>query len=110
MALQKQITLNNGVTLTEAYIKISLFEFSNKANDVSCVRLEVNVFKDKSARDEGRPEVTKFVHKISNPTFTEYFSLSVLNQENVNMISQAYNYLKTIAVYSGALDIQDNKE
>lgn len=110
MALQKQINLNSGVSLTDAYIKISSFEFSNKANDVSYVRLEVNIFKDKSARDDGRPEVTKFVHKIDNPAFTEYFSLSILNQENVNMISQAYNYLKTMAVYSGALDIQDDKE
>jgi hypothetical protein len=110
MALQKQITLDNGVTLTEAYIKIASFEFSNKASDVSYVRLEVNVFKDKTARDSGRPEVTKFVHKIGDPLFTEYFSLSILNQVDKNMISQAYSYLKTMSVYSGAMDIQDDKE
>jgi len=110
MALQKQISLDNGVVLSEAYIKISSFTFSNKSNDVSFARIEVSVFNNKNARDGGRPEVTKFVHKCGDPQFTEYFSLSILNGENINMISKAYNWLKTMGIYSGATDITDSKE
>jgi len=110
MGLQKQIELENGVILSAAYIKVSTFYFYNKSGDSSYVTLEVNIFKDQQARIDGKPEVAKFIHKCSDPKFTEYFSLSVLNDENKNMISQAYEWMKTMSIYSGATNILDSKE
>jgi hypothetical protein len=110
MGLQKQIELESGVVLPEAYAKVATFYFYNTAGDNSYVNIEVNIFKDKEARDAGKPEVAKFVHKCSNPKFTEYFSLSVLNDVDKNMISQSYEWLKTMSIYSGATDIEDSKE
>ncbi len=110
MALQKQIELDNGVILENAYIKIATFYFYNPSTDNSYVDLEVNIFKDQQARQDGKPEVSKFTHKCTDPNFTNYFSLPVLNGENKNMISQAYEWMKSMTLYSGAIDIQDGKE
>ena len=110
MALIKQIELDNGIILTEAYIKVSSVIFYNKANDNSYVKIDVNIFKDQQARIDAKPEVTKFIYKISDPKFTEYFSISVLNVINKNIISQAYIYLKTLNTFSGATDVSDSKE
>ncbi len=110
MALQKQITLDNGIILTNAYIKISSFYFFNKVGDNSYVNIEISIFKDQQARIDGKPEVIRFNHKCADPKFTEYFSLAVLNDQDKNMISQAYEYMKTMSIYSGASSIQDSKE
>ena len=110
MGLQKQIELESGVILPSAYIKISTFYFYNKSGDSSYVNIEVNIFKDQQARLDGKPEVAKFIHKCSEPKFNEYFSLVVLNGENINMISQSYEWMKTMNIYSGSSDIQDSKE
>jgi len=110
MALQKSLTLENGVILNEAYIKISTFLFYNKTNESSYVEVRANVFKDQQARIDGKPEVISFVHKCTNPNFNEYFSLTVLNDENKNMISQAYAWMKTMTAYSGSIDMIDSKE
>lgn len=110
MALQKLIELDNGIILSAAYIKISTFYFFNKANDNSYVTLEVNIFKNQQARSEGKPEVAKFTHRCNDPKFTEYFSLSVLNATDTNMISQGYEWMKSMSTYSGAIDIEDSKE
>jgi len=110
MALQKQIKLMNGIELPNAYIKISTFDFYNKVNDSNYVKIEVSIFKDKDARNNGRPEVIKFIHKFSEPKFSEYFNINTLNQADTNFLKQSYSLLKTMDVYSGAIDIQDDKE
>lgn len=110
MALIKQIELDNGIILEEAYIKVSTIKYYNKANDNSYVKLDVNIFKNQQARIDGKPEVTKFIYKISDPKFTEYFSISILNALNKNIMSQAYIYLKTLNTFSGSTDVSDSKE
>jgi len=110
MALIKQIELDNGIILSDAYIKISNIEYNNKANDNNNVKIYVNIFKNQQARIDMKPEVTKFIYNVNDPKFTTYFSLSVLNEINKNIVSQSYNYLKTLTTFSGATDIIDSKE
>jgi len=110
MALIKQIELDNGIILTDAYIKIETFSFYNKSGDNSYALIEVNIFKDQQARLDGKPEVSKFIYKCTDPNFSLYFSLSALNNVDVNMISQSYEWLKTMNTYSGATDAHDSKE
>ena len=110
MALIKEIGLANGIILSDAYIKISNVEYYNKVNDSSHVKIYVNIFYNQQAREDGKPEVTKFTYKVENPKFIEYFSLSVLNEEDNNIVSQSYKYLKTLNTFSGSTDIVDSKE
>jgi len=110
MALIKQIELENGIILSEAYIKIETFKFYNKAGDNSYAKIEVNIFKDQQARLDGKPEVAKFIYKCTDPNFSLFFSLSILNNVDNNMISQSYEWLKTMNTYSGSIDTDDSKE
>ena len=110
MALIKQIELDNGIVLSDAYIKISNIEYNNKVNDSSYVKIYVNIFKDQQARLDGKPEVIKFIYNVGNPKFTNYFSLGILNEINKNIISQGYVYLTSLNTFSGATDIEDSKE
>jgi len=110
MGLQKRIELDNGVILENAYIKIANIALSNKSGEESYVLVDINIFKDLQARIDGKPEVTKFVHKCTNSNFITYFSIPVLNAANKNIISQSYEWLKTMSLYSGSIDIQDSKE
>ena len=110
MALTKTIILNNGVELTNAYIKISKIEYDNHSTYSSTAIIHINIFKDKNARDTRKPEVTKCVYKVGGDIFTTYFSLNVLSQDGINIISQAYEYLKTLNYFENAIDIIDDKE
>lgn len=110
MGLQKRIELDNGIVLENAYAKIATLYLYNKSGEESYVTVEVNIFKDVQSRIDGKPEVTKFVHKCSNSNFITYFSIPVLNAANKNIISQAYEWMKTMSLYSGSIDIQDSKE
>ncbi len=107
MGLQKNITLDNGINLPNAYMKISS---CNYINGYHCV-VSVNIYKDKTARVDNKSEVIKFKHSCSKiEEFEEYFSYTVLNQESINIISQSYLWLKTLSFYSDSIDVTDLKE
>ncbi len=105
MALQKNITLDNGINLPESYIMISSVNYINGYHST----VKVNIYKDRSARLSGKSEVVKFQH-LCVDDFPVYFSYSVLDQEGVNIISKGYEYLKTLPFYSDTIDVIDPKE
>jgi hypothetical protein len=105
MGLQKELTLDNGIYLPEAYIKI-----------ISCnyicdyhTSVKVNIYKDFNAYSDDKTSVTTLTH-ICTDDFNTYFDLTVLNQENVNIISQSYEWLKTLEFYKDAIDVPEQKE
>lgn len=110
MAFQKRIELDNGIVLENAYVKIASMFYYNRLNETSYAEINVNIYKDQQARLDGKPEVTKFTHKCTDASFTSHFSIPILNAEGVNAVSQAYAWMKTMTLYSGAVDIQDAKE
>lgn len=110
MALIKNITLENGISLSTAYIKIAEVLYFNHAHEVSFAEVVVNIYKDQQAREDGRPEVIQFKHRCSNSEFNTYFQLSVLSEVGKNVINQGYTWLKTKTMYSGATDSLDDKE
>lgn len=110
MALTKSVTLNNGVELPNAYIKIFRMEYNNHATTPSCTIIYVNIYKDKDARDQFKPEVISYQYCVRNELFEQYFDLNVLSQDGKNMISQAYEYLKTMDFYLDASNVVDTKE
>jgi hypothetical protein len=105
MGIQKNITLDSGVNLPAGYIKINTI---NIINGVSAI-ISVDIYKDKAASDDNKPSVVRFNH-ICSAEYHQYFGINVLNQSNVNTISQSYNYLKTLSFYAGAVDVFDVKE
>lgn len=110
MALIKNITLESGINLPTAYIKISEVNYQNYAYQASYVELVISVFKDQAARSAGKVEVVKFVHRCTGTPFETYFQLSVLSEEGKNVINQGYNWLLTLNTYSGATSVLDDKE
>jgi hypothetical protein len=110
MALIKNLTLESGINLPTAYLKISEVNYKNYAYQASYVELIISVFKDQDARESGKVEVIKLVHRCSSTDFNVYFQLSVLSEEGKNVINQGYNWLLTLDTYSGATSVLDDKE
>lgn len=103
MAIQKSYTHPNGTTFASAYHKIEKIDYiaridygGNVENGVVC---HLAIFKDKEARDDGKVPIRAFSFMILNsyPTFDfdTYMAISILNQENVNSVMQAYEYMKS---------------
>lgn len=105
MALINGITLDSGITLPNAYIKI---EIINMMNTRWC-DISVNIYKDQAARDDELSPVASLVHRCIDDYY-EYFNLNKLNELDVNVVSQSYEWLKTLDYYVGSQDINPEKE
>jgi len=103
MALQMSLTLENGINLSDAYIRIAkmVFEYS----DVYSVNVILNVYKNYTAYSAGMPEITQLVHKCSGSAFTTYFSQAYLNTLNKNHINSAYEWLLSLEPYFDAEEV-----
>lgn len=110
MALEKSITLECGIVLPNAYVKIQDITVYNKSGDPSYVLMTINIYKDADARHSGLPEVTQMKHKVSGGHYNQYFQLSILKQLDKTVFSQAYAWMKTRSLYSGGINIVDSKE
>lgn len=94
MALIKEITLENGVTVNYHRV-VSVNNITNKAS-----LIEVASYTDKTKREE---EKAKLANKEPMNIFinTEYLSKEYAQDLNVNT---AYNYLKTLEKFKNCID------
>lgn len=83
MALKKTLTLGNGLVANDAYICVSRVNITNKINANAEITIHVN------------PEHVPF----DNRTIPFQFSL-----DGENAWKQAYEYIKTLPEFSGAID------
>jgi len=103
MALQTQFEFDNGIILPETYVKISAVTYNNSEKIVNIV---IVLFKDISAYNNNKSEVISLEYFCDNPTeFDTYFGITVLNKVDVNHLSQAYTWLKTLPEFSSAIDV-----
>lgn len=103
MAIQKAYTHPNGTTYASAYHKVQVVELlkrvleSGETEDMAMCR--VAIFKDSEARTAGKVAVHEFAFPVRNvyPTseFDTHMGIDILNQSNVNVMKQAYVYMKT---------------
>ena len=103
MALQCQFEFDNGIILSEAYINLLNVNFDhlNKFVDAN-----VLIYKDAEAYQNDKTEVVNLQYICRDQvTFDAYFALDVLNQVDVNPISQSYIWLKTFDEFSSAIDV-----
>ena len=110
MALRKNIKLDNGIEIENAYLKICDVLYYNKVGETSYVSMTVSVHKDEESRLNRLPEVTQLKYKITDTSFNTFFSLSALSIHGNNIINQGYKYLKTLSMYNNAIDVVDEKE
>lgn len=103
MALQLNMTLDNGINLPEAYLKISKMTFG--FSDVESLELTLNVYKDQEAFSAGKSEVLQLMYRCSGSIYNIYFSESVLNVENRNIVSGAYEWLLTMEQFFDAEEV-----
>lgn len=103
MAIQKAYTHESGVVLASAYHRILTAGIVHGLNVVGepedYVDVRVGIYKDSQARGDGNAPIAELNFGVKNvyPTtdFDTYFDVSILNQENVNVVKQCYEYLKT---------------
>lgn len=105
MALTKEINLDNGVTMPNAYIKIA------SLNNMIGVKMEikVNLYMTQSHRNDGKPPVVQYTHTCTDEYFT-YFGYDVANADGINGVMLGYLWLKTLPFYVDATDVSDAKE
>lgn len=98
MPIQKAINLDNGIQLSTAYIIINRLEFNYPNSQVTIV---VGIYKDSAAYAAGKPEVLSYNHNCTGSSFTTYFAESVLDDADKTPLTQGYQWLLTLPIYSG---------
>lgn len=89
MAIINQITLESGLSIGQAYIRV---QGINGNKNIASINLEVFVSQEK--RDEGKSPITYF-----NYTFVP------MTEDNApRWDKQAYEYLKTLPEFADAID------
>jgi len=104
MGLTKQLELDTGIILPKAYIRVVSCAYIHRHH----VSVKVLIYKDINSFTDGKNEITSFSH-ICTTDFIDFFSVHVLNQENTNIISQAYEWLKTLDFYKDAVEAPEPK-
>jgi len=103
MALQMEVSLENGINIQYAYLKVSKVNFSY--TDVSSVSVGISVFKDKDAYEAMKPEIINFFYTCTGTTFDMYFSEAFLSMSQVNHLTGVYEWLKSMPEFVTAEDI-----
>ena len=101
MALQKDIEFDTGVTLDDAYIKITSIVFNYQSP--RSVSIRVSIFRNSASYSSGKPEVERLEYICREPEYTTYFANEKFTEGDPQAL--AYEYLKTMDFYSGALSI-----
>ena len=92
MALQKTITLNNGISLTDAYIKIIGLNIPSSA--------EIGGEKKRFAHVQ-----TSIQANAEGSLIELHTSDFEVSMDGGNFLAQAYAHLKTLPMFSGATDV-----
>jgi len=104
MALQGSITLDNGIVLSSAYLRVLEIVMRYISGDNSA-DIKVLIFKDSVAYNDSLPEVMEVNHVVNGGDFNTYFSEIVLSEVDKTALTQAYVWLKTLPQYSELTDV-----
>lgn len=90
MALEKKITLKNGLEVDNAYIRIDTISGYKGNLDIS-----VNSYLSKKDFEDGKELLSQKFYKFSPET----------NSNSKEIWTQGYEFLKTLKEYEGSIDI-----
>jgi len=105
MALQKDMILSGGAVVNNCYVRIHSVEAvrANEDSDWS-LKVNTNIYKNKSSRTAGDPAGSEAVH-LYTPQYRESIFDYDPSSETGDLISVAYDKLKTHENFSGASDV-----
>jgi len=93
MALQGQITFDNGIVLSSGYLIVTQVCLRYITND-NRADIEILIFKDLAS-----------YNVVDDGSFATYFAESILDDPGNTCLTQAYVYLKTLPQYSSLTDV-----
>ncbi|WP_175074665.1 hypothetical protein [Terribacillus sp. AE2B 122] len=94
MALTMTITTTDGITISNAYGKITNFN-----GDKHQFSFTINFYISKEAAEEG-------IAPLRTGNNSHSFSYDLIDSRN--LYEQAYDYLKTLDFFKNAIDVMDN--
>jgi len=97
MALQVDVPAIGGITVADAYVRVSDATVSKGASEWR-LSFGVAVYKDATEANSERPQ------RIPAPDCDRFVCVYDLNS-NDNAVAQAYAHLKTLATFTGAVDV-----
>lgn len=102
MSLQKTITINGGIEVEGAYLKITKID-TTYIKDTAISTVVLTQYKNEEQKNLDNP----IGRKIFNLKLNEMpeFSESELKKAGVSLVSKTYNYIKSLNEFSGAIDI-----
>jgi hypothetical protein len=105
MAIQCELSLSSGITLSAAYVIITDISLAYHLSDIPKANITAVIYKDLQSRNDARTEITQFLHTVTGTDFNTYFSETVLKELDKSFMSQAYEYLKSLPTYQNAIDV-----
>ena len=102
MSLQLSYDAATGATHASAYHKITSISHSREQ---SRMMLHVSIYKDSTAKSEGKAPVGSASYRVADSDYTTYYANAVLDTVSQNHVERSYEYLKTLSDYSGASDV-----
>tara|TARA_B110000438_G_C15307469_1_gene433873 strand:+ start:83 stop:379 length:297 start_codon:yes stop_codon:yes gene_type:complete len=98
MALQMQLSFPQyGFTAPSAYLRVSNMQvIDSSAGWVA--KFSLKVYFSATAKSSGKAPIEEVTH-----TFT--YSATSANEDQYNVVKQAYEYLKTLSQFSGATNV-----
>jgi len=103
MGLQKEIQLDNGVTLENGYSVIHKISQNILNNSIE---IFVKVYYNKQMFDDKKPAVINEVkYNVKGYMYDLFFSDFELNKSDQTLLTQGYSYLKSLSIYNGAIEI-----
>lgn len=102
MALQMDYVLSGGISITNAYLRISKVVVEI---DRGYAQIWLKVYKDKAAGDARGKTITEYMEAANAATFNSFLTATDVSPLNNNHVSQSYLYLKTLSAYANATDV-----
>ena len=103
MALQKSITLDNGIVCASAYHKVQDIGITYQ-KDIQAASILVHIWKDAQARTDGKAPVLVRSYTPTNESMDGgIYDITVAEVDN--LIVKAYAFIKTLSDYEDAIDV-----
>ncbi len=103
MPIQHSISFDNGIQLPTGFIIVTNCNF--KFIDPQQCEVYVNVYKDQTSYNDGKPEVAHLLHVCNGEDFVDFFNDVLLGVVNKTPIGQAELWLLTLQNYIGGTQL-----
>jgi len=104
MALQLSFTDSTGHSADASAYHI-VREITKYDKHSKVCEFSVEVYKDSASKNASKSFLERKNYSVKGTTFDTWFATTVIDDAGKSVIERAYEYLKTLSVYSGASDV-----